>query len=108
MQLARVVGSVVATRKHRALRGPALLLVQPIDGAGAGQGSPLLAVDAAQAGVGDQVLLVMEARAAATALGRRSAPVEAAIVGVVDQVAIGASEAVRRPSDRRPARRRRS
>ena len=38
MQLARVVGSVVATRKHEALRGPALLLVQPIDGAGAGQG----------------------------------------------------------------------
>ena len=86
MQLARVVGSVVATRKHRALRGPALLLVQPIDGAGAGQGSPLLAVDAAQAGVGDRVLLVMEARAAATALRRRTAPVDATIVGVVDHV----------------------
>ncbi|MCE2513886.1 MAG: ethanolamine utilization protein EutN [Acidobacteria bacterium] len=88
MQLAHVVGSVVATRKHEALRGPALLLVQPIDGAGASQGSPRLAVDAAQAGPGDRVLLVMEARAAATALRRRTAPVEAAVVGVVDQVDI--------------------
>ena len=86
MQLARVVGAVVATRKHGALRGPALLLVQPLDGAGADQGSPLAAVDAAQAGVGDRVLLVMEARAAATALRRRAAPVEAAIVGIVDHV----------------------
>ena len=90
MQLARVVGNVVATRKHEALRGPALLLVQPIDGAGAGQGAPLLAVDAAQAGAGDRVLLVMEARAAATALRRRTAPVEAAVVGVVDRVDVGA------------------
>ncbi len=88
MQLARVVGSVVATRKHEALAGPALLLVQPIDGTGAGRGPAALAVDAAQAGVGDRVLLVMEARAAATALRRRTAPVEAAIVGVVDHVVI--------------------
>ena len=86
MQLARVIGDVVATWKHEALRGPALLLVQPIDGAGLDRGSPLAAVDAAQAGVGDRVLLVMEARAAATALRRRTAPVEAAIVGVVDRV----------------------
>ena len=95
MQLARVVGSVVATRKHESLRGAALLLVQPIDGAGADQGSPLLAVDAAQAGAGDRVLLVMEARAAATALHRRTAPVEAAIVGVVDHVDIVAPPAGR-------------
>lgn len=93
MQLARVIGSVVATRKHEALRGPALLLVQPIDGAGASRGAALLAVDAAQAGVGDRVLLVMEARAAAAALRRRAAPVEAAIVGVVDQVAIASPRA---------------
>ena len=95
MQLARVIGNVVATRKHEALRGAALLLVQPIDGAGAGQGSAVLAVDAAQAGVGDRVLLVMEARAAATALRRRTAPVEAAIVGVVDRVDLASSPTTR-------------
>ena len=89
MQIARVIGNVVATQKHPALGGAALLLVQAIDGAGAGRGSPVLAVDAAQAGPGDRVLLVMEARAAATALRRRTAPVEAVIVGVVDSVAIG-------------------
>ena len=105
MQLARVVGDVVATRKHEALRGPALLLVQPIDGAGAAQGSPLLAVDAAQAGPGDRVLLVMEARAAATALRRRTAPVEAAVVGVVDQVDIVSPPAGREPRRRRRVRR---
>ena len=108
MQLARVIGTVVATRKHEALRGAALLLVQPVDGAGAGQGAPVLAVDAAQAGVGDRVLLVMEARAAATALRRRTAPVEAAIIGVVDQVGMGSPVAERQPRDRRPARRRRA
>ena len=86
MQVGRVIGTVVATRKHEALGGAALLLVQPEDGRGAGQGPPVLAVDAAQAGAGDRVLLVMESRAAATALRRRSTPVEAVIVGVVDRV----------------------
>lgn len=108
MQLARVIGNVVATRKHPALTGPALLLVQPLDGAGAGQGSPMLAVDAAQAGPGDRVLLVMEARAAATALRRRTAPVEAAIVGVVDRVDLDSPAPARKPRARRAAKRRRA
>ena len=45
-----------------------------------------LAVDAAQAGIGDKVLLVIEGRAAGQAVRRRAAPVDAAIVGVIDSV----------------------
>ena len=61
----------------------ALLLMVPL---GRGFGTVVLAVDAAQAGVGDTVLLVVEGRAAITALGRPGAPVDAAILGIVDQI----------------------
>ena len=46
----------------------------------------MLAVDAAQAGIGDKVLFVIEGRAAGQAVHRRAAPVDAAIVGVIDSV----------------------
>ncbi len=84
MRLARVIGSVVATRKHRKLDGAKLLLTQPMDRDGQPQGGAQLAVDAVGAGVGELVLLVLEGRAAGAALGRRAAPVDAAIVGIVD------------------------
>ena len=86
MQLGRVVGTVVATRKNRKLEGAKLLLVQPVASDGSPMASPSLAVDAAQAGVGDMVLVVLEGRAAVSALRRRAAPVDAAIIGVVDHV----------------------
>ena len=84
MRLARVVGTVVATRKAHKLDGAKLLLTQPVDRAGQPVGVSQLAVDAVGAGVGDLVLLVLEGRAAGAALGRRAAPVDAAIVGIVD------------------------
>ena len=90
MQLADVTGTVVATRKNTALEGAKLLVVTPVDGEGRAQGVPLLAIDAAQAGVGDRVLVVLEGLAAVSALGRRAAPVDAAIVGVVDHVEMDA------------------
>ena len=86
MQLARVTGTVVATRKHEKLVGSKLLFVQPVDAGGAAHGAPLLAVDAAQAGVGDHVLVVQEGRAAVAAIRRPAAPADTAIVGVVDRV----------------------
>ena len=84
MRLARVVGSVVATRKHPALAGAKLLLTQPVGQDGRPAGGTQLAIDAVGAGVGELVLLVLEGRAAGAALGRRGAPVDAAIVGIVD------------------------
>ena len=84
MRLARVVGSVVATRKNDALTGARLLLAQPLDADGGPAGAAQLAIDAVGAGPGELVLLVLEGRAAGAALGRPGAPVDAAIVGIVD------------------------
>ena len=86
MRLAHVVGHVVSTQKNEKLTGAKLLLVQPETADGTAVGHPIMAVDAAQAGIGERVLLVIEGRAAISALGRRGAPVDAAIVGVVDRV----------------------
>lgn len=86
MQLARVIGTLVATQKQRKLHGAKLLLVQPETPAGAARGPALLAVDAVGAGVGARVLVVLEGKAAGQAVGRTAAPVDAAIVGIVDRV----------------------
>lgn len=89
MRLGRVIGNVVATRKNDKLRGAKLLLVQPMMANAEPYGSAVLAVDAARAGVGDTVLLVVEGRAAISALGRPGAPVDAAVIGVIDQIEPG-------------------
>jgi ethanolamine utilization protein EutN len=86
MQLARVVGTVVATQKHQKFEGAKLLLVQPLTPDGQPRGTALLAVDALGAGVHEKVLVVMEGRAAGEALGRKLAPVDAAVIGIVDTV----------------------
>jgi ethanolamine utilization protein EutN len=86
MQLARVVGTVVATQKHRKFDGAKLLLVQPVSVHDEPRGPTLLAVDSVGAGVFERVLIVIEGRAAGEALGRKAAPVDAAIVGIVDSV----------------------
>jgi microcompartment protein CcmK/EutM len=86
MQLARVIGTVVSTQKHPKFEGAKLLLVQPIEPDGAPRGTTLLAVDSVGAGVHETVLVVIEGRAAGEALGRTVAPVDAAIIGIVDRV----------------------
>jgi microcompartment protein CcmK/EutM len=86
MQLARVIGTVVSTQKHRKFDGAKLLLVQPITLDDKPRGATLLAVDSVGAGVHEKVLVVIEGRAAGDALGRKAAPVDAAIIGIVDSV----------------------
>ena len=86
MQIAQVVGTVVSTQKHRKLAGAKLLLVQPQTPDGAPRGPTLLAIDSVGAGVGERVLLVIEGRAAGDALGKKAAPVDAAIIGIIDRV----------------------
>ena len=90
MQIARVIGTVVSTQKHAKFEGAKLLLVQPIGLDDAPRGMPLLAVDSVAAGVTEKVLVVIEGRAAGEALGRKGAPVDAAIVGIVDHVTTSA------------------
>lgn len=84
MQIGTVVGTVVATQKHPKLTGAKLLLVQPETPDGAARGAVVLAIDSVGAGVGERVLLVIEGKAAGDALGRKGAPVDAAIIGIVD------------------------
>ena len=92
MQVARVVGTVVATQKNAKLEGTKLLLVQPVDPSGADRGPAVIAFDSVDAGIGDRVLLVQDGKAAIVALGRGNAAVDAAVVGVVDAVEIDPSE----------------
>jgi microcompartment protein CcmK/EutM len=88
MQIARVVGTVVATQKHRKFVGAKLLLVQPLNVDDTPRGSAVLAIDGVGAGVDEKVLVVMEGRAAGEALGRTAAPVDAAVIGIIDSVTI--------------------
>jgi ethanolamine utilization protein EutN len=86
MQIARVIGTVVATQKHRKFEGAKLLLVQPVTLDDQPKGPALLAIDAVGAGVHEKVLVVIEGRAAGEALGKKAAPVDAAIIGIIDAV----------------------
>jgi ethanolamine utilization protein EutN len=86
VQIARVVGNVIATQKHRKFVGAKLLLVQPVTLDDQPKGPVLLAVDSVGAGVHEKVLVVMEGRAANEAIGAKGAPVDAAIVGIIDSV----------------------
>jgi ethanolamine utilization protein EutN len=86
MQIARVLGTVVATQKHKKFEGAKLLLVQPLNADDSARGAALLAVDGVGAGVHEKVLIVLEGRAAGEALGKPAAPVDAAIVGIIDHV----------------------
>lgn len=88
MIIAQVVGNIVATQKNLKYDGTKLLIVQPLDLQGTPKGEPLVAVDgvSSQAGVGDRVLVALEGWSASFAVRRESAPIDAAIVGVIDRI----------------------
>ena len=86
MTLGRVVGNVVATQKNEKLEGAKLMLVQPLDLSLQAKGAPVLAVDGVDAGIGDLVLLIQDGRSAQLVLGKGTAAVDAAVIGVVDAV----------------------
>ncbi len=88
MQIARVIGTVVSTQKHRTFEGAKLLLVQPLNPDDSPRGAALLAVDGVGAGVHEKVLVVLEGRAAGEALGQKAAPVDAAVVGIIDTISL--------------------
>src|SRR5436309_14945291 len=92
MQIARVVGAVVSTQKHSKFEGAKLLLVQPLNLDDTPRGAALLAVDSVGAGVREKVLIVLEGRAAGEALGRKAAPVDDAIVGIIDHVELAGQQ----------------
>ena len=85
MLLARIVGTVVATRKDERLVSSKLLIVRPIDPTGKPEGNYLVAIDTVNAGYGETVLIV-SGSSARMAAGLKDCPVDAAIVGVVDAI----------------------
>ncbi len=86
MLLAKILGTVVATRKDPRLVSSKLLVVRSIDPRrGGAEGGYLVAVDTVDAGVGETVLVV-SGSSARMAAGLKDCPVDAAIVGIVDAV----------------------
>lgn len=106
MILCDVVGTVVMTVKHPALAGEKVLCCQPLDDAKQPAGAVILAVDRAQAGVGDRVLVMREGNGVRQIIGREQGkpvdeavkmdwPMRSMVVGVVDQVDVAARPASR-------------
>ena len=85
MILARVVGTVVATRKDARLEGKKLLIVKPVSPDGKDESGYLVAVDTVSAGFKERVLVV-SGSSARMADGCKETPVDAAIIGIVDDV----------------------
>jgi ethanolamine utilization protein EutN len=91
MQLGRVIGTVVATEKHEALRGVKLLIVQPVTPDGRPQGRPVVAADGtAMAGPGETIFMIAS-REAALVLERWFTPVDDGIIGIVDHIYVDSS-----------------
>ena len=90
MKLGRVTGNVTSTVKHPCYKGRKLLSVCPIDEEGASTGPEFLAVDDAQAGVGDTVLVLVEGNGVRQVLGTHEGPLPIleTIVGIVDDLQV--------------------
>ncbi len=92
MFIARVVGDVVSTHKNERLLGKKLLLVQRLDLDDSPDGPvEMIALDVANAGVGDKVLVVQEGSSARAVLNDPEVPVQVVIVGVIDSVTVDGS-----------------
>jgi microcompartment protein CcmK/EutM len=85
MILARVVGTVVATRKDPRLEGKKLLIVKPVSPDGKDEAGYIVSVDTVSAGFRERVLVVAGS-SARLAEGCKDTPVDSAIVGIVDEV----------------------
>lgn len=88
MQIARVIGTVVATLKDENLAAITLLMVQPLTPEREPAGRPIVAVDSVGAGVGEEVFFV-RGREASFPFAPVEAPVDAGIVGIVDRWDLG-------------------
>jgi microcompartment protein CcmK/EutM len=86
--LARVTGAVVSTHRHANLGEKKLLLVRRLDLDDQEEGAEVLALDVIGVGVGERVLVVQEGNAARTLFEDQKIPVQAVVVGVVDDVQI--------------------
>jgi microcompartment protein CcmK/EutM len=88
MQIGRVIGDVVATRKDPAYAGITLLVVQPLGADRTPQGRPLVAVDSVGAGVGEHVFFV-RGKEASFPFHPTEVAADAGIVGILDHWTVG-------------------
>jgi len=86
MKFARVVGNLVATQKYRGLEGVKFLIVQPLDIHRQPDGEAYIVADATQQAGPDELVFVIASKEAAMALPVSFVPIDAAIVGIVDDV----------------------
>jgi ethanolamine utilization protein EutN len=85
--LAKIVGTVVATRKDPRLVSSKLLIARAIDPRGKAEGGYVVAIDTVDAGVGETVLIV-SGSSARMANGLKDCPVDAAVIGIVDNIEV--------------------
>lgn len=88
MQLARVVGAVVATRKEESLQGIRLLVVRPLDEEGKEGGNAIVSADAVGAGPGEVVLIAAGSSARQTTVTDKR-PVDSVVMAIVDSWNVG-------------------
>ncbi len=90
MILGRVKGEVVATIKHPAYADRRLLVLDRLDPDGRESGAYLIAVAAVDAGPGQTVLVIDEGNSARQVVGDPDAPIRSVIIGIVDDITVGA------------------
>ncbi len=87
MLIGRIIGTVVATRKDEKLVGSKLMITQPLSFKLEPLGEPVIAIDTVGAGIGELVLYT-EGTAGRIAARKLDAPIDAAIIGIVDNIDI--------------------
>ena len=85
MIIAKVVGNIWATRKEESLQGMKLMIVQAVDAVSGETRNSFVAVDQVSAGIGEMVIVSTGSSARLAKLGRHS-PIDAIIVGIVDEM----------------------
>lgn len=98
MQIARVIGTVVASRKEEEIEGLKLLLVRACDVHGRSTGATLVAADSVGAGVGELVLTASGSSARQTAL-TKDRPVDAVVMAIVDHLEMGGQRTYDKSTD---------
>ena len=98
MMIARVIGTLVSTRKEPTLEGLRLLVCQPVNAAGEKAGAAVVAADAVGAGVGEMVLYAMGSSARQT-VATNNKPVDAVVMAIVDNWEVGGEFKYRKSED---------
>ena len=99
MMIARVIGTVVSTRKEPTMEGLRLLVCQPVNSEGEKAGSPVVAADAVGAGVGEMILYATGSSARQT-VATQNRPIDAVVMAIVDNWEVGGDFKYRKRDDK--------